>query len=70
VVIKSRVRVPVLCLAEPTLNRLGQNALLGSDGNGLVIVDVQEMERALEEFKAAVKRGKTVGEISRGLINE
>jgi hypothetical protein len=29
----------------------------------VVIVKIQEMERALEEFKAAVERGETVGDI-------
>jgi hypothetical protein len=36
----------------------------------VVIVEIQEMERALEEFKGAVERGETVGDISRGLIEE
>jgi hypothetical protein len=31
-----------------------------------VIVEIQEMERALDEFKAAVERGETVGNLSRG----
>lgn len=36
----------------------------------MVIVEIQEMERALDEFKAAVERGETVGNLSRGMIKE
>jgi hypothetical protein len=36
----------------------------------MVITEVQEMERALEEFKEAVQRGETVGDVSRGMIKE
>jgi hypothetical protein len=36
----------------------------------MVITEIQEMEPALQEFKAAVQRGETVGDVSRGMIKE
>jgi hypothetical protein len=32
----------------------------------MVIAEIQEMERALDEFKAAVERGETVGDVYPG----
>jgi hypothetical protein len=55
---------------EEASRRCAGTILTGSDrtlhDHPMVIVEIQEMERALEEFKAAVERGETVGEIAEG----
>jgi hypothetical protein len=38
--------------------------------NPRIALEIREMERALADFKAAVKRGETVGYVSTGMIKE
>ena len=36
----------------------------------IIQTEIKEIEEALKEFKAAVERGETVGNLSRGMIKE
>jgi hypothetical protein len=36
----------------------------------MIQTEIKEMEEALQEFKAAVERGETVGNLSRAMIKE
>jgi hypothetical protein len=38
--------------------------------NPRIALEIREMEQALADFKSAVARGETVGEVARGLIKE